>query len=359
MIELFVVRANGTFDLPVQSVEWSGQKLKAPRSLTATVVSTQRGLHQKQPVDVGDQILFRYKGAELFRGTIFNKERTYGGELSLTAYDDLFYLTQNTDRYLFTNKSLGEILKRICSDFQIPLGTVAETPHKMTRRFDGQPLFDIVMTAISLTYKHTGVKYYLYCDKGKLNLVKRADQAKKWVIEDGVNLVSYTFGQSAEEMATRIKLESGEDKKIIVAKIDNPTLQKRFGIIQHYEQVSEKLNKAQLLQRAQSMLKEKAKIQESFSLDALGIPDVISGSAVYVANAELGVRSAFYVDEDTHTFEGKDHQMSLTLTKTDELPEIDASSEIAADEKAKERTKKDSKSADEEWAEQLRKEIMG
>ncbi|WKL00916.1 hypothetical protein Q0F98_28910 [Paenibacillus amylolyticus] len=175
MMDLFVVRSNGTYELPVQNVEWSGQKLKAPRTLTATILSTTRGMHRKQPVDVGDQLLFKWKGEELFRGTVFTKDRTKSGSLALTAYDDLVYLTKSEDKYVFTGKTLGEIVRRICGDFGIPIGKIADTPHKLTRILQGT-LFDMILTAISLTYKHTHVKYYLYSEKGKLHLTKRGSR---------------------------------------------------------------------------------------------------------------------------------------------------------------------------------------
>lgn len=384
MMDLYVVRSDGTYELPVQDVQWSGEKLRAPRTLVATVLSTTRGMHRKQPVDVGDQLLFKWKGEELFRGTVFTKERTKNGSLSLTAYDDLVYLTKSEDKYVFVGKTLGEIVKRICADFNIPIGTIADTPHKLTCILQGT-LFDMILTAISLTYKHTRVKYYLYADKGKLHLTKRADLARKWVIEDGANLIDYSFSQSIEDMYTQVKLTGTstteittkvkKGKKEVTAKkkvstthtvkVDSPTTKKRYGTIQYYEEVSDNLNKAQLMQRATSIMMEKGKIGESFTIDALGIASVFSGSAVYVISKELGVSRAFYVDEDSHSFHGNEHTMSLTLTKTDDLPDIDVTvepEESDADKdksKKKDGKKKSKKDEDKEFAEQLRKEILG
>ncbi|WKL00917.1 hypothetical protein Q0F98_28915 [Paenibacillus amylolyticus] len=131
------------------------------------------------------------------------------------------------------------------------------------------------------------------------------------------------------------------------------------------------MNKAQLMQRATSMMMEKGKIGETFSIDALVIAPVISGSAVYVIAKELGVSRAFYVDEDNHSFSGNEHMMSLTLTKTDDLPDIDVTVEPEESDSDKDKDKdkdkskkKDSKKKskedeDKEFAEQLRKEILG
>lgn len=352
-----MVRSNGTFQLPVQSVEWSGEKLAAPRTLTATILSTQRGLHQKQPVNLGNQLIFRWKGEELFRGTIFARDRTRDGSLTLTAHDELIYLTQNTDSYVFTGKTLGEVVRRICTDFEIPIGTIADTPHRFSRTFEGQSLFDIILTFLSLTYKQTGVKYYIYASKGKVNLVKRVDLAQKWVIEDGANLIGYSFAESLDDTATRVKLVAGEAKNTITAKVDAEWLQQFYGVLQHYEQVTETLNKAQLMERAVQTIKAKAKPGETFSVEALGIPDAISGGAVYVIVKELGVHRAFYIDQDTHSFQSNTHTMSLTLTRTDDLPEIDAATTDTAD-TADNATESDDKES-ETFAQRLKKELFG
>jgi len=262
---------------------------------------------------------------------------------------------------------------------------VAATPHKLTRILQGT-LFDMILTAISLTYKHTRVKYYLYSDKGKLHLTKRIDLARKWVIEDGASLVDYAYSESLEDTYTQVKLmsttttevqtkvkkgkkETIQKKKVSathIAKVDNPTTKKRYGTLQYYEEVSDELNKAQLMQRATAMMMEKGKVGESFSLDALGISSVVSGSAIYVISKELGVNRAFYVDEDSHSFHGNEHTMSLTLTKTDDLPDIDVTVEVEKDDddkdkdkKKKDGSKKSKKDEDKEFAEQLRKEILG
>ena len=55
------------------------------------------------------------------------------------------------------------------------------------------------------------------------------------------------------------------------------------------------------------------------SLEAVGIPEVISGIGVYIIIPELGLSRTFYVDEDTHIFEDGKHTMSLTLNYATDL----------------------------------------
>ena len=48
-------------------------------------------------------------------------------------------------------------------------------------------------------------------------------------------------------------------------------------------------------------------------MEALGIPDVISGIGVCIIINPLGISNSYYVDEDTHTFKGNYHSMRLTM----------------------------------------------
>lgn len=352
--QVMVVRTSGDiFDLPVTGINWSGAKLTAPRTLRVDVVSTSRGLHHKTPVDLGDQLIMKIDGVEYFRGMIISKTRSGDSNITLIADDDLQYLTKNRKTISFKNQSIDQVVKKLCGDFGIPVGAIATSEVKISRKFVDQSLFDIILTYINLTYKKNGVKYYMYDVAGKLTLVKRTEVVSQWVIEKGVNLLDYNLDETVSEIATqvlltgkvttKVKVPASKTKpaseksttKTIQAKTESPGMRQRFGLFQYYEEVSDETNTAKLLAQATQMLKDKSVITQTFDLEALGIPEVIAGSAVYVIIPELGVKQGFYVDTDTHSFDGFKHTMSLTLTKTDDLPVMDASSTDTTDEEKK------------------------
>lgn len=324
MMQILAVSNDGIWELPVQSVEWSGAKHKAPRSVVAKILSTTKGMHQKTNLKEGNGIVFLWKEQELFRGTLFRQEISKNGTLIITAYDNLVYLIKNTDSYVFTSQKASDILKRICSDFQIQMGQISDTGYVIPSLVcPSKTLYDMVMTALLSTYEQTGKRFYLYSKEGKVNLAKRSDNTNKWVIEDGANLVDYSFTSSIEDTKTKVKLETGEEKATIIATAENKSLQEMFGVLQYYEKVPEELNKAQLQQRADQILKDKGKIHRSFDLSGvLGLTDVISGGVVYVIAQELGIKKAYYIDADTHVFEGNKHLMDLVLNEADDLPEV-------------------------------------
>lgn len=79
------------------------------------------------------------------------------------------------------------------------------------------------------------------------------------------------------------------------------------------------MSKAQVKKLVKSVLKEESTPERTLTVEALGIPQVISGRGVYIIIKALGLKRTFYVDQDTHTFDGNAHTMSLTLTYANDL----------------------------------------
>ncbi|MGC5326430.1 XkdQ/YqbQ family protein [Brevibacillus sp. SYSU BS000544] len=325
MIQVLVVTKNKTMDITdtVESVDWSGAKTKAPRQVSVNIIYTDRGMHETVQVSNGNGIILRKDDVELFRGIVFSSNFTRSHQ-SIVAYDTLIYLTNNKDTYLFTGKKASDITKKICSDFSIQTGDIKNTGHVIPYLlFDGDTLYDMVMKALHITYQHSGKRYALFSKEGKLHLIPRTENIRKWVIESGVNLVDYTFSKSIENTVTKVKLEAGEEKKTIIVTAENKSLLEQFGVLQHYEKVSEKINRAQLQERANQILAKEGKEKQSFKLsNILGIPDVITGTSIYVIVPELGIKRAYYVEEDSHSFKGKKHTMSLTLSESDDIAAV-------------------------------------
>lgn len=314
MIELFLVRKNDIVEIPTESITWSGQRFKAARKIMANVLYTDQGGLRYTKVEEGNTVLLRWKGKELFRGTVFSKNKTKSGMLSLVAYDMLQYLLVNKDVYVFSKKRADQIIIRLCRDFQIPYKSIVNTRVVLNEIFHNETtLYDMALRALVNTEKQNGVRYQLISDKGALTLKEWKPSSNQWVIETGVNLIDYNLSTSIEDTATRVKLMSGDDDNPISVTVTDSSGQKKFGVLQHFEKVSDNLNKGKLKNRANSILREKKGIQKEFDVDAIGIPEITSGSPVYIIENEIGVKGTYYVDADTHYFKGDHHDMQLTL----------------------------------------------
>lgn len=312
-INLILYRDGKTFDISelVESIKWKGRKGSAARSVSISLLDC-KGAQSGIDVTKGHQLIFSYKGKELFRGMIMSQQQSESFKMPITAYDNGIYLSNNKDTFVYENKTVHDIFIDVCKRFGIKYSDVAKTSYKIPELTKSKTTaWDAILDAISQDFKATGTKYYVNSSKGVLSLIKRRENILQWVLETGGNIMSYTYKKSIEDIKTRLKILSDEDKVYAVKK--NTELEKKIGIFQDIEKKDDDLSEAKL-----QALKEISTPEISLSVEALGIPDVISGVGVYVIIDELGIKRTFYVDEDTHTFKGGSHTMNLTLNSVNE-----------------------------------------
>lgn len=317
-INLILYRDSKTYDISelVESIKWKGRKGSAARSVSISLLDC-KGAQSGIDVTKGHQLIFSYKGEELFRGMIMSQQQSESFKMPITAYDNGIYLSNNKDTFVYENKTVHDIFIDVCKRFGIKYSDVAKTSYKIPELTKSKTTaWDAILDAISQDFKATGTKYYVNSSKGALSLIKRRENILQWVLETGGNIMSYTYKKSIEDIKTRLKILSDEDKVYAVKK--NTELEKKIGIFQDIEKKDDDLSEAKLQEHIKETLKEISTPEISLSVEALGIPDVISGVGVYVIIDELGIKRTFYVDEDTHTFKGGSHTMNLTLNSINE-----------------------------------------
>lgn len=317
-INLILYRDSKTYDISelVESIKWKGRKGSAARSVSISLLDC-KGAQSGIDVTKGHQLIFSYKGKELFRGMIMSQQQSESFKMPITAYDNGIYLSNNKDTFVYENKTVHDIFIDVCKRFGIKYSDVAKTSYKIPELTKSKTTaWDAILDAISQDFKATGTKYYVNSSKGVLSLIKRREDILQWVLETGGNIMSYTYKKSIEDIKTRLKILSDEDKVYAVKK--NTELEKKIGIFQDIEKKDDDLSEAKLQEHIKETLKEISTPEISLSVEALGIPDVISGVGVYVIIDELGIKRTFYVDEDTHTFKGGSHTMNLTLNSINE-----------------------------------------
>lgn len=315
-IKFLVFKDGATYDMSelVGKVTWGGRKGSAARYVTVTLLDDDGWKHARSGIDVtrGNQCAFYWEGKELFRGILMQQKQSEKKTMSVKAYDNGIYLANNKDTFNYTNKKASEIFVDICNRFQLPYTTVADTGYVIPELPKPKTTaLDAILDALSLTFKATGIRYYVMSSGGKLSLIRRRENLLQWVIETGVNLGSYDYSVSIEKIKTRIKLLSKEDT--VVAEAANAELEKLIGVFQDIDKPDDNMEQANITDMVKAMLDEQSLPDKSLSISALGLPDVISGIGVFVTIKELGISKSFYIDEDTHTFEGNHHMMKLKL----------------------------------------------
>jgi hypothetical protein len=323
--EIKVIYDNTDITPVVSSVEWSGDVMQACRTLNVSLTNTLDGRKRLFTFEKGKEIRFYNYGTELFRGVIFADEISSDGTHTITAYDENVYLTKSIDSRTFKKMKASDIVKRLCSDFGIPVGSIADTGYVIPKLIlRDKSLYDMIITALTETKKHTGRRFILLNKGGKLVLQERKAQVTQFILENGVNIISARYSQSIEDMKTQVKVIGGDDeKKPIVATVKSDALIKKYGIMQHLENADSKLKKSQIEQLARQLLKEHGTIDDEASVEAIGIDSVIAGTSVYAKEPLTGIMGGYYVITDSHRYENGTHMMSITLSATDELPTLE------------------------------------
>ncbi|MCD7708801.1 MAG: hypothetical protein LUI02_02880, partial [Clostridiales bacterium] len=231
-----IVSKNGTsYDMTslVESVKWKGRTGSSSRSLTVTLTDDGGYNHERSGIDVeeGHQCLFTYDGDELFRGIIMSQTQTQKKQLKFTAYDNGIYLANNKDTFVYENKTATEIFKDVCSRFGMPVDSAASCSYKIPNLTKAQTTaFDCIADALSQDYDATGIRHYVTSDKGKLSLTTRRQNILQWVIETGVNMSTYSYTKSIEDVRTRLKMVSSEGTTL--AEKSDSSLESKIGVMQ-------------------------------------------------------------------------------------------------------------------------------
>jgi hypothetical protein len=315
----------------VRSVSWSGDTKQSSRKLDVQISNTLNGRARALNIQRGSQLIFKSKDKELFRGMIFADKIDSKGQMSLTAYDDNIYLTKNKDTKKFVGKTATAIIKSICSEFGIPVGSVEETGYIIPKLIlRDKTLWEMMVTALTVTYHQTGRKYFIFSKGGKLQVSARKDVVAKINLETGLNILDASYSASIDDMRTKVKVvgevkgakdkNGNETKQEISATAKDDGMIKAFGLMQHLETMSGDVTKSQIEQRAKELLKQLAVITDEATLNCLGVDEVISGGAVYAYEPMTSIMGGFYVSADSHTWQSGNHTMNIKLTATDDVP---------------------------------------
>lgn len=330
----------------VESLKLSGDSSKFNRSIELTLTATENGRSRAFGFEEGDTLTFKYDGKLRFIGVIFAYDISSDGALSITAHDSNIYLTKSTDTRIFKAKKASEIIQMLATDFGIPIGEIADTGYVIPYiRLSKTTIFDMVLKVLTLTRRQTGKRFFVRNDGGKL-VVTAGTSTAKYIFKDGENIISASYSRSIEDTRTQAKVIGGPKGKETVVVVKDDAKRTQYGIMQAFEEMDEKATASQVKQRAQALLKEQSAVSEQLSVEVLGVPEVDVGTAVYAINKMTATYGAYYVTSVSHAYTAGLHIMTLELTRTFELPDIEINDDELVPEKPKVTSKRKKKKTD-------------
>lgn len=288
----------------VETTNWSGDDKQVARVLDLTIVASAED--KNIPVvnfKMGDAIYLRNdQDKEYFRGFVFAKDKSVNSDtMSITSYDGLIYLLKSKGTYNFKSTTPGAITKKLCQDFGIAQGSIINgSPIK--RIFDGESIYNIIMTAYTLESGRTKKKYMPRMDKGRLNIIEKGLKVAKYVLDPESSIIDANYGESIENSVNQVKMYDEDNKYLGQVKMKGVP-----GVLQDVYKKAKGENARQI---ANSMLQG---VERTANIDAIGDFDCITGNAVVIKEPHTGLNGLFYIVSDNHQFENGQHTMSLGL----------------------------------------------
>lgn len=304
-MEIHLINSKGTTMITplITTATLSGEYRSACRTLDLGIVSTPWDISIPSiDINLGDIIGLLEDGQLMFYGIVWSKDKnTTSNELNIHCKDYGIYLIRNRYNYKFKNMTPEAITKKLCGDFGIATNSVASVGGTINRNFMGCSLYDIIMTAYTLS--NSGEYMIRFVGK-ELNVIKKGAVAASKDIEKWSNLISSSAGESLDAMINTVYVVDNNNK--LIDTLSNKE-DLKYGVL---SDLFMKDDKKDYKGDANKLLKG---IDYKISVMNFGNISYITGNHVIVEESYTGLKGKFYIDADTHTWKNGIYTNKLTL----------------------------------------------
>lgn len=293
-----------------RSITWSGDSKNVSRTLAfSPVVSEVDTNLPKAPTELGGSAQFWHEGTLLMDAFSLQRTRdSLSHTIDVTAYDRGLYLTRNSKILRVQNQTPEAVTAAICSEFGIPVGTLATTGVSLSRNFLGVNLYKIIMTMYTLAADQTGKKYCVRFRGAKLEVVEMAQSAESILLKPGCNLLVCTTKEDASKMTNSVAIYDDEFNRLSVQQDDGAV--SLYGLMQTAIKAS---SYDDPVAHAKQVLAANG-LQTTISLTAIGNLKLITGNTVMVQEPITNTYGLFWIIGDTHTWKSNIYQTKLSLS---------------------------------------------
>lgn len=242
----------------------------------------------------GNAIRISNDNKEIFFGYILQVSYDESSNsATLEAYDPLYYFKNKTVKN-FKNKKAEEITKELCSEFGIPVNSLASTNKSITKLYVSKSLYEIINDA----YSQSGKYYVDYYDSG-LIIKKLGSEELKIELKAGENISELNHTEDATVVVNKVILT--DDKGNILGKpeIDSKSIEK-YGLMQ---ETANRRDEAKELIKAPQM-------NTSLTITP-GDLSIRTGKKVKVTSSHYNLQ--YIIASDVHTWNGENYSVQVTL----------------------------------------------
>ena len=297
------------------NVTWSGDYKSCARKLEFSLVSSSYDINiPKVDIPLMSVISFYEDDNELFRGFVYEREKSSDNAMSFLCYDYCAKLNDIKVSKNIKNQTASTIYNNFLTEYGLNKGDIIQANTGVTKVFLGVTAYDMIMTAYTEEAKNTGKKYMLYSRGNKFYASEKGIVKLKLSFEEGKNILSSSFKESVSNMVNKVLIVDENGNK--VSEVKNDDWLKTYGLFQDvYKQQEGKDSNAE----AKAMLKD---IEQTCSLTGFGDTTCVTGYGVQVKDTHTGLVGLFYIDSDTHTWEGGNYTIDLELNFKNIMNEV-------------------------------------
>lgn len=297
------------------NVTWSGDYKSCARKLEFSLISSSMDKNiLKVDIPLMSVISFYENDNELFRGFVYEREKTSDNAMSFLCYDYCAKLNDIKVSKNIKNQTASTIYNNFLTEYGLNKGDIIQANTGVTKVFLGVTAYDMIMTAYTEEAKNTGKKYMLYSRGNKFYASEKGIIKLKLSFEEGKNILSSNFKESVSNMVNKVLIIDENGNK--VSEVKNEEWHKAYGLFQDvYKLQEDKDSNAE----AKAMLKD---IEQTCSLTGFGDTTCITGYGVQVKDSHTGLVGLFYIDSDTHTWEGGNYTIDLELNFKNIMNEV-------------------------------------
>ena len=320
MIKLICQKANGEkLDITnlLINVTWSGDYKSCARKLEFSLISSPMDKNiPKIDIPLMSMILFYEDNKELFRGFVYEREKSSDNSISFLCYDYCAKLNDIKVSYNIKNETASSIFNKVLSEYGLSKGDIVGASTPISKVFLGVTIYDMVMSAYTEEAKKTGKKYMIYTKGDKFCSSEKGNVKLNLSFEEGKNILSSNFKESVSNMVNKVLIVDDNGNK--VSEVKNDEWLKTYGL---FQEVYKKEENKDANVEAKAMLSD---INQSCSLSGFGDTTCITGYGVQVKGTYTGLVGLFYIDSDTHTWEGGNYTIDLELNFKNIMNEVSA-----------------------------------
>lgn len=291
------------------AITWAGSYTQCARTMDVSLaVSELDGILPSIPCELGAPATLRLDGLPAFSGYIFSRQRDSGSNtIEAGCCDRGIYLKRNQACYQFNGMTPEAIAQRICADFGIPVGVLAQTGVPVRRIFSGASLYQMIQTAYTLASVSTGERYLIRFEGEALNVVVKKQSAETLVLRPGSNLITLTATDSIENMVNQVAIYN-KNGSLAAVRTDEAAVA-LYGLMQGYLRQADGRDSES---EARKIL-EDGGVSQKITATCMGNPKLISGNCVALQEPVTGLYGLCWIDSDTHTWKNGLYQTRLTL----------------------------------------------